>query len=105
MKTALLFAGQGSQTVGMGRDLCEKYDVSRQVFARANDVLQRDITKICFDGPEELLTKTDNAQPGIFLTSLACLEALKFEIPDLNFQATAGLSLGEFTALAAAGVT
>jgi len=98
-KTALLFAGQGAQTVGMGRDLCEKYDVCRQLFARANEVLGRDLQKICFEGPEDLLTKTDNAQPGIFVTSLACLEALG----DVKFEATAGLSLGEFTALTAAG--
>lgn len=102
MKTALLFAGQGSQTVGMGRDLCEQHDVCRRLFARANEVLGRDIQKICFEGPENVLTKTDNAQPGIFLTSLACLEALRSQIPNLGFDATAGLSLGEFTALAAA---
>ncbi|HVM60109.1 MAG TPA: ACP S-malonyltransferase [Verrucomicrobiae bacterium] len=103
MKTALLFAGQGSQAVGMGRDLCEKYEVSRRLFSRANEVLGRDIQKICFEGPEDVLTKTDNAQPGIFLTSLACLEALKLLVPELVFDATAGLSLGEFTALTAAG--
>jgi [acyl-carrier-protein] S-malonyltransferase len=103
MKTALLFAGQGSQAVGMGRDLCEKHDVCRQLFAHANEVLGRDIQKICFEGPENVLTKTDNAQPGIFLMSLACFEALKSQIPNLQFDATAGLSLGEFTALAAAG--
>lgn len=103
MKTALLFAGQGSQAVGMGRDICEKYEVCRRLFAHANEVLGRDIQKICFAGPEDVLTKTDNAQPAIFLTSLACVEALKSRIPDLRFDATAGLSLGEFTALAAAG--
>jgi [acyl-carrier-protein] S-malonyltransferase len=102
-KTALLFAGQGGQVVGMGRDLCEKFEASRALFARANEVLGRDLRKICFEGPEELLTKTDNAQPAIFLTSLACLEALKWKISDLKFEATAGLSLGEFTALTAAG--
>src|SRR5271167_2352581 len=102
MKTALLFAGQGSQTVGMGRDLCEKHDVCRRLFARANEILGRDLRKICFEGPEDVLTKTDNAQPGIYLTSLACLEALKSQIPNLTFAATAGLSLGEFTAFAAA---
>src|SRR5277367_4432397 len=104
MKTALLFSGQGSQTVGMGRDLCEKYEVCRQLIAHANEVLGRDLQKICFEGPVEVLTKTDNAQPAIFLTSLACLAALKSQVPDLAFEATAGLSLGEFTALAAADV-
>ena len=104
MKTALLFSGQGSQTVGMGRDLCEKYEVCRRLFTHANEVLGRDLQKICFEGPVDVLTKTDNAQPAIFLTSLACFEALKSQVPDLAFDATAGLSLGEFTALAAADV-
>ena len=104
MKTALLFSGQGSQTVGMGRDLCEKYEVCRKLFTHANEVLGRDIQKICFEGPVDVLTKTDNAQPAIFLTSLACFEALKSQVPDLVFDATAGLSLGEFTALAAAAL-
>jgi [acyl-carrier-protein] S-malonyltransferase len=98
-KTALLFAGQGSQTVGMGRDLCERFEPCRQLFARANEVLGRDLRKICFEGPEDVLTKTDNAQPAIFLHSLACMAA----VGDMTFDATAGLSLGEFTALTAAG--
>ena len=102
-KTALLFAGQGAQTVGMGRDLCEKYDVCRQLFARANEVLGRDLQKICFEGSEDVLTKTDNAQPGIFLVSWVCFQLLKEQNPSLKFDATAGLSLGEFTALTAAG--
>ena len=102
MKTALLFAGQGSQTIGMGRDLYERFDVCRELFDQANDVLGRDLRRICFEGPEDVLIRTDNTQPGIFLTSLACLAALRTQVPNLEFSATAGLSLGEFTALTAA---
>ncbi len=102
-QTALLFAGQGSQTVGMGRDLCEKFTACRQLFDQANAILGRDLAQICFTGPDAVLTQTDNAQPGIFLASLACLTALQSQVPDLKFTATAGLSLGEFTALTAAG--
>jgi [acyl-carrier-protein] S-malonyltransferase len=102
-KTALLFAGQGSQVVGMGRDLHDELDVCRQLFDHANIVLARDLKTICFHGPEDVLTKTDNAQPAIFVHSLVCLEALKSWIPSLAYGATAGLSLGEFTALTAAG--
>jgi [acyl-carrier-protein] S-malonyltransferase len=102
-KTALLFAGQGSQTVGMGCDLSEKFEVCRALFERANGVLGRDLRSICFDGPETVLTQTDNAQPGIMLVSLICLEALRVQVADLKFEAVAGLSLGEFSALTAAG--
>jgi [acyl-carrier-protein] S-malonyltransferase len=103
-KTALLFAGQGAQVVGMGRDLCERFEVAWKIFADADRVLGRELSRICFDGPEAELTKTVNAQPGIFVTSLACLEALKFALGQKRFEfdATAGLSLGEFTALTAA---
>lgn len=103
-KTALLFAGQGSQTVGMGRDLCDRFEVCRNLFAQANEVLSRDLRSICFDGPEGVLTQTDNAQPGIYLASLACLMVMKSQRPDFQVDAVAGLSLGEFSALTAAGV-
>jgi [acyl-carrier-protein] S-malonyltransferase len=102
-KTALLFAGQGAQAVGMGKDLAEKFPSAKAWFDRANAALGYDLAGICFNGPEADLTKTENAQPGIFLVSWVCLELLKEKIPNLEFEATAGLSLGEFTALTAAG--
>jgi [acyl-carrier-protein] S-malonyltransferase len=118
-KTALLFAGQGAQVVGMGKDLAEKFPSAKAWFDRANAVLGYDLAGICFNGPEVDLTKTENAQPGIFLVSWVCFELLKEQVGvqastcsitdtlkrelQLKFDATAGLSLGEFTALTAAG--
>lgn len=103
-KTALLFAGQGAQVVGMGKDFAEKFPTARDLFLQANAAVGYDLTQICFSGPEAELTKTEHAQPGIFLVSWVALQLLKEQAPGLHFQATAGLSLGEFTALAAAGV-
>src|SRR5665213_3769118 len=123
-KTALLFAGQGAQVVGMGKDLAEKFPLAKAWFERANAALNYDLAGICFNGPEAELTKTENAQPGIFLVSWVCFELLKEQVQSLkskaqshgsadttsdfghrtlDYQATAGLSLGEFTALTAAG--
>jgi [acyl-carrier-protein] S-malonyltransferase len=103
-KTALLFAGQGAQVVGMGQDLATKFPAAQAWFDRANAALGYDLTGICFRGPEAELTKTEHAQPGIFLVSWVAFELLKARVPGLKFDATAGLSLGEFTALTAAGV-
>ncbi len=102
-KTALLFAGQGAQAVGMGRDLAQSMPKARELFDRANEVLGYDLAGVCFNGPEAELTKTENAQPGIYLVSWIAFQLLRERAPGLEFQATAGLSLGEFTALAAAG--
>jgi len=102
-KTALLFAGQGAQAVGMGRDLAAAFPSARAWFDRANAALGYDLAAICFNGPDAELTKTENAQPGIFLVSWVAFQLLKERVAALKFEATAGLSLGEFTALAAAG--
>jgi [acyl-carrier-protein] S-malonyltransferase len=87
----------------MGKDLAEHSATTKAWFDRANATLGYDLTSICFSGPEVELTKTEHAQPGIFLVSWAAFEVLKERVPLLSFQATAGLSLGEFTALTAAG--
>ncbi len=101
-KTALLFAGQGAQAVGMGKELAAAFPSARTWFDRANAALGYDLAAICFHGPEPKLTRTENAQPGIYLVSWVAFQLLKERVPALKFDATAGLSLGEFTALAAA---
>src|SRR6266480_1509701 len=100
-KTALLFAGQGAQVVGMGKDLAAAFSSARAWFDRANATLGYDLAAICFNGPEAELTKTENTQPGIFLVSWVAFQLLKERVPELKFAAAAGLSLGEFTALTA----
>src|SRR5271169_440179 len=100
-KTTFLFAGQGAQAVGMGKELAEKFTSAKAWFDRANAALGYDLASICFNGPEPELTKTENAQPGIFLAGWVAFQLLKEQVPDLKFEAAAGLSLGEFTALAA----
>lgn len=99
----LLFAGQGAQKVGMGQDLCEARPEARALFEKADQVLERPLSKIVFEGPDEDLTKTANCQPALFTHGLALWEILKAEVPTLNPVATAGLSLGEMTAHTAAG--
>jgi [acyl-carrier-protein] S-malonyltransferase len=102
-KTALLFAGQGAQVVGMGKEFAEQLPQARHWFEKANSTLGYDLAAICFNGPDAELTKTEHAQPGIYLVSWVALQLLRDRVPSLGFEATAGLSLGEFTALAAAG--
>jgi len=103
-QTALLFAGQGAQFAGMGRDLAGQFPSAKSLFDRSQEILGFDLARICFDGPDPELTRTENAQPAIFLTSWAAFQLLKEQKPDLSFHAAAGLSLGELTALTAAGV-
>ncbi|MDB6149370.1 MAG: Malonyl CoA-acyl carrier protein transacylase [Chthoniobacter sp.] len=102
-RIALLFAGQGAQSVGMGRDLASRFSVVAELFARADQTLSRSLSTIAFEGPEEELTLTKNCQPALFVHGLACLAALKDAIGEFPVVAAAGLSLGEFTAHAAAG--
>lgn len=102
-KTAVIFPGQGSQIVGMGKDLYEKYNIAKKVFNSADKALGYKISDICFNGPEDVLKQTKNTQPAILTTSLACLEVLR-ENCDLNIIATAGHSLGEYGALYLSGV-
>ncbi|RKD34399.1 ACP S-malonyltransferase [Thermohalobacter berrensis] len=96
-KIAFLFSGQGSQYVGMGQEIANEYESANQIFERANESLNFDIKKLCFEGPEEELVKTENTQPAILTTSIAILQAVK-EM-GINADVTAGLSLGEYSAL------
>jgi [acyl-carrier-protein] S-malonyltransferase len=102
-RIALLFAGQGAQYVGMGKNLAEGSALARAIAQEANSVLGYDLASICFGGPEAELVKTEHAQPGIYLVSWMAFEVLRQSMPGLRFEATAGLSLGEYAALAAAG--
>ncbi len=96
-----LFPGQGAQFPGMGKDFYTASGKARELFDRADQILGRSISKLCFTGPEEELTKTANAQSAIFVTSLAALEAARALYPNFKPALACGLSLGEFTALVA----
>ena len=98
----LLFSGQGAQQVGMGKDLSQSYATAANLFSEADQRLQRSISQVAFEGPIEELTKTANCQVALYVHGLALLEVLKEELGPFTFQAAAGLSLGEFTAHAAA---
>jgi len=105
-KIAFLFPGQGAQFVGMGKRLAESLPSVRGLYDRAGGILGYDLAKLCFEGPAEDLDSTVGSQPALFVTSLAAVEALRAESPDvvLSCEAAAGLSLGEYTAMVFAGV-
>lgn len=105
MKTAFLFPGQGAQTVGMGADIAQAFPAAAALFDKANDILGFDLKTICFQGPAGRLNSTTMSQPAIFVTSAALLEVLRTSPKTANLRpdVTAGLSMGEYTALYAAG--
>jgi [acyl-carrier-protein] S-malonyltransferase len=100
-KIAFIFPGQGSQAVGMGRDLAEKYPVARQTFEEADEALGYKLSQLCFEGPEEQLRLTEVTQPAILTVSIAALRVLESRIPKPSF--VAGHSLGEYSAHVASG--
>lgn len=102
-KIALLFAGQGAQTVGMGRDLAGHFAAAETLFRDADDILGRKLSAIAWNGPMEELTRTSNCQPALYVHSLAALAALRSLAGEFAVGGAAGLSLGEMTAHAAAG--
>jgi len=102
-KIALLFAGQGAQSAGMGRDLAERYPVAADLFHQADEILGRNLCEIAWNGPIEELTKTSNCQPALYVHALAALTALREVFGEFEVGGAAGLSLGEITAHAAAG--
>jgi len=106
MSRAFVFPGQGSQAVGMGKDLADAFPAAREVFQEVDEALKQNLTKLMFEGPEDELTLTENAQPALMSVSMAAMAVLKVEGGiDLSKVASfvAGHSLGEYSALAAAG--
>lgn len=106
LKTAFLFPGQGAQVVGMGAEIAQSFPVAAEVFEKANDIVGFDLSRVCFEGPLEQLNSTTISQPAIFVTSAAILEVLRTNpaTSSISADVTAGLSLGEYTALYAAGL-
>lgn len=102
MKIAFIYPGQGAQYTGMGKEIYENFAEAREVFEEANDALKYDITRLCFEGPDEELMKTENTQPAILTVSIALTKVLSKR--GLKADVTAGLSLGEYSSLVYSGV-
>lgn len=100
-KIAFIFPGQGAQYVGMGKDIVEKYEIAAEIFAKASNAVGYDMKKLCFEGPEEELIKTENTQPAILTTCIAIAKVL--EDKGIKADISAGLSLGEYAALVVSG--
>src|SRR2546430_6022048 len=94
-KIALLFAGQGAESIGMGRDWAEQFAVAADLFRQADEILGRKLSEIAWSGPIEELTKTSNCQPALYVHGLACFAALREVAGDFPITGAAGLSLGE----------
>lgn len=101
--TAIIFPGQASQEVGMGKDFADKYPIARETFEQADELLGYSLSKMCWDGPEDDLNQTINTQPAVYVTSIAIWRVLQQQLPEIKPAWMAGHSLGEFTALTVAG--
>jgi [acyl-carrier-protein] S-malonyltransferase len=103
MKRAYIFPGQGAQYIGMGVDFAQSFASARAIFEQADDILERRLSKIIFDGPEDQLTETKNSQVAIYVTSMAILAVIEEQFPEWKPAVCAGLSLGEYSAVTASG--